>query len=236
MCTQLYADRSSVRKRVFSVKVATVWFLNSGISMLFNPCTSVLKLTERSWDGERPYWSYEDIGIFLLVLSALSALLDVLSYLHLLPRSQLAHPGFALQTSVIVTLMVVLYLVLKLRYRQAVLRPLGWIWRRRAFVIIAPLVGGFLAAGIAFSLHGYAHATGTMPFVGTKSPVLPVTNVRMIPPYFSEPTSVHQLDFHGLVRQTQLKLGFVKVGRTHLLLRIVGSAITLFRHSHKVLI
>lgn len=166
MCTQLYADRLSVRKRVFSVKVATVWFLNSGISMLFNPCKSVLKLTERSWDGERPYWSYEDIGIFLLVLSALSALLDVLSCLHLLPHSQLAHPGFAPQTSVIVTSMLVLYLVLKLRYRQAVLRPLGWIWPPRAFVIIAPLVGGFLAAGIAFSLHGYAHATGKMPFVG----------------------------------------------------------------------
>ena len=134
--------------------------------MLFKPRKSFLKLAERGWDGERPYWSYEDIGIFLLVLSALSALLDVLSSLHLLPRSQLAHPGFALQTSVIVTLMLVLYLVLKLRYRQAVLRPLGWIWPRRAFVIIAPLVGGFLAAGVGFCHHGYAHDTGTMPFVG----------------------------------------------------------------------
>lgn len=134
--------------------------------MLFNPCKAVLKLTARRWDGERPYWSYEDTGIFLLILSGLSALLELFSYLHLFPRSQLAHPGFALQTSVIVTLMLVLYLVLKLRYRQAVLRPLGWIWPPHVFVIIAPLVGAFMAAGIAFCLHGHAHETGTMTFGG----------------------------------------------------------------------
>ena len=134
--------------------------------MLFNPCKPVLKLTERGRDGERPYWSYEDIGIFLLALSALSAILELSACLRLLTRSQIEHPGLVLQTSVIVTLMLVLYLVLKLRYRQAVLRPLGWTWPPRAFVIIAPLVGGFLAAGIVFCLHGYAHDTGTMPLVG----------------------------------------------------------------------
>ena len=134
--------------------------------MLFDGSKSISKLVESGWDEERPYWSYEDIGIFLLVLSTLSTILHLCAYFHLFPRSQLAHPRLALQISVIVTLMLALYLVLKLRYRRAVLRPLGWIWPRVAVVILAPLLGGSFASAVALCSQGYAHDTRTTPFVG----------------------------------------------------------------------
>src|SRR5580698_4767942 len=134
--------------------------------MLSDTRRSILKLTKSDWEEQKPYWSYEDIGLFSLILTALSAILDLLAHLHLLPRSERDHPGLVLQLTVIVLLMLALYLVLKLRYRQAVLRPLGWIWPRAAFVIIAPLLGGFSAAGVALCLHGYAHDPRTTPLVG----------------------------------------------------------------------
>ena len=134
--------------------------------MLFDRCEAFLKLTKSDWKEQKPYWSYEDIGIFSLVLTALSAILDLLTHLHLLPRSERAHPGLVLEMTVIVLLTVVLYLILKLRYRQAVLRPLGWIWPPCAFVTIAPLLAGFLAVGVALCLPGCAHDTRTTPLVG----------------------------------------------------------------------
>ena len=134
--------------------------------MICDRCASFLLLIKGGWEEERPYWNYEDIGIFLLVLSALSVILELLACLHLFPRSDLEHPGFGLQISVISTLMLALYLILKLRYRLAVLRPLGWIWPPTTFVIIAPLLGGFLAAGVELSLHGHAHQMSATPTLG----------------------------------------------------------------------
>ena len=62
--------------------------------MLFDRYGSFLKLTKSDWEEQKPYWNYEDIGIFLLTLSALSAILDLLAHLHLLARSERDHPGF----------------------------------------------------------------------------------------------------------------------------------------------
>jgi uncharacterized protein len=67
--------------------------------------------------------------------------------------------------SVIVFLMVVLYLVLKVRYRLPVIRALGWSWPRTTYAIIARLLGGALASGLAICQRGQAHNGPTMPFV-----------------------------------------------------------------------
>lgn len=133
--------------------------------MLFDRCESSLQPTKSGREGERPYWNYEDIGIFLLVLSALSTILELLARLHLFPRSELEHPGFGLQISVIFALMLALYLILKLRYRLGLLRPLGWIWPHTSVMIIAPLLGVLLAEAVVLLSHAPAQNTTTMPLL-----------------------------------------------------------------------
>ncbi|HEY3615819.1 MAG TPA: type II CAAX endopeptidase family protein [Candidatus Sulfotelmatobacter sp.] len=101
----------------------------------------------------------------MLITSALSAILEPLVWFHLLPRSELERPGFGLQISVIAALMLALYLILKLRYRLAVLRPLGWIWPHTSVMIIAPLLGVLLAAAVVLLSHAPAPNTRTMPLL-----------------------------------------------------------------------
>jgi len=68
-------------------------------------------------------------------------------------------PNSAIQVSaynpraVIASLSLTLYLVLKLRHHQPVLRPLGWIWPRTAHIVVALLGGILLAASVALYLH-----------------------------------------------------------------------------------
>jgi len=48
--------------------------------------------------------------------------------------------------------------------------------------------------------------------------------------------SIHQIDFERLPRSGQLEFRFFKAGRPHLLLWIIGSAVTFLRHAHKILV
>jgi membrane protease YdiL (CAAX protease family) len=100
-----------------------------------------------------PYWNYEDIGVFFLVLVLLGFVLRLLVRFHLLPRSELSDPSFGLQSAVIASLGLALYSVLKLRHHQPVLRPLGWIWPPTAYIVVALLGGILLAAAVALYLR-----------------------------------------------------------------------------------
>src|ERR1017187_9779106 len=93
-----------------------------------------------------PYWGYEDIGLFFLVLVLLGSVLRLLVRFHLLQRSELTNPSFGLQFAVVAFLSLGLYLVLKFRHRQPVLRPLGWIWPRTAPIVVALISGVLLAS------------------------------------------------------------------------------------------
>ena len=108
--------------------------------------------------------SYEDIGIFSLLLTVFRPILGIFVRLRLLPRWELEHPGFGLQVTVILFLMMALYLILKVRHRGPVLHPLGWVWPHTRCVIFAPLLG-VLLAGLAICLHGQAQNTRTIPIV-----------------------------------------------------------------------
>jgi hypothetical protein len=101
----------------------------------------------------KPYWNYEDIGIFFLVLVLLGSVLRLAVRFHLLPRSEIMNPGFALQVAVVTSLSLALYLVLKFRHDQPVLQPLGWVWPRTAYMVVALLGGLFLASGVALYLN-----------------------------------------------------------------------------------
>jgi len=133
--------------------------------MRFDRCALVFKLMRSGLEEEKPYWSYEDIGVFSLVLAALGPILHLFTRFHLLSRSELENPGLGLQFALIVFLILALYLVLKLRHRRPVLRPLGWVWPRTAYVIVAPLFGVLLAAGVSVYLRLRGQSTPTMPLV-----------------------------------------------------------------------
>ena len=133
--------------------------------MRFDRCALVFKLMRSGLEEEKPYWSYEDIGEFSLVLAALGPILHLFTRFHLLSRSELENPGLGLQFALIVSLILALYLVLKLRHRRPVLRPLGWVWPCTAYVIVAPLLGVLLAAGVSIYLRLRGQSTPTMPLV-----------------------------------------------------------------------
>ncbi len=133
--------------------------------MRFDRCALVFKLMRSGLEEEKPYWSYEDIGVFSLVLAALGPILHLFTRFHLLSRSELENPGLGLQFALIVSLILALYLVLKLRHRRPVLRPLGWVWPCTAYVIVAPLLGVLLAAGVSIYLRLRGQSTPTMPLV-----------------------------------------------------------------------
>ena len=133
--------------------------------MRFDRCALVFKLMRSGLEEENPYWSYEDIGVFSLVLAALGPILHLFTRFHLLSRSELENPGLGLQFALIVSLILALYLVLKLRHRRPVLRPLGWVWPCTAYVIVAPLLGVLLAAGVSVYLRLRGQSTPTMPLV-----------------------------------------------------------------------
>jgi membrane protease YdiL (CAAX protease family) len=104
----------------------------------------------------KPYWNYEDIGIFFLVLVLIGFVLRLLVRFHLLARSELSNPSVPLQFLVIASLTLALYLILELRHHRPVLRPLGWVWPRRVYVLISLTAGPLLAVGVAFYLR-YSH-------------------------------------------------------------------------------
>ena len=95
-----------------------------------------------------PHWGYEDLGVFLLVLALLALALRVLARLQVLPRAELSHPSDGLQFAVVLFLIGALYAVLKLRHRQPVLSPLGWVLPRTGHVLASLVIGALLALGV----------------------------------------------------------------------------------------
>lgn len=100
-----------------------------------------------------PYWGYEDIGIFFVFLVLLTPIFRLFLHFHLLLRSELINPGAGLQCALITFLGLALYLVLKLRHHQPVLKPLGWVVPSAAYTVAALLLGISFAAGVALYLH-----------------------------------------------------------------------------------
>ncbi|MGB8769086.1 MAG: CPBP family intramembrane glutamic endopeptidase [Candidatus Korobacteraceae bacterium] len=127
------------------------------------PLRAPYSTTSGDLTQEKPYWNYEDIGVFFLILVLLGYLLRLFVRFHLLPRSELTDPGFGLQFALVASLSLALYLVLKLRHHRPVLYSLGWFWPRPAYVVAALITGMVLAAGVALYLH---FRDQSMPHIG----------------------------------------------------------------------
>lgn len=99
------------------------------------------------------YWGYEDIGIFFLFVVMLTPAFQLLVHFHLLQRSELINPSTRLQLALVAFLSVTLYLVLRLRHHQPVLRPLGWVLPGPLYTLAALLLGISFASGVALYLR-----------------------------------------------------------------------------------
>ena len=131
---------------------------------IFGRCSQrTLQQTRRAWleglcvrfggtacptkEEERVFWSYEDLGIFFLLVALLSLTLHALVRLRVLPESELSQPDDSLQMVIVTVLITGLFAVLKLRHRKPVLRPLGWVLPSGGQLSISLLTGVLLATG-----------------------------------------------------------------------------------------
>ena len=99
------------------------------------------------------YWDYEDTGIFFLFVVLLTPALQLLVHVHLLRRSELTNPSTGLRLALVGFLSVTLYLVLRLRHHQPVLRPLGWVLPGPVYTLAALLLGISFASAVALYLR-----------------------------------------------------------------------------------
>jgi membrane protease YdiL (CAAX protease family) len=110
-----------------------------------------------------PLWGYEDIGAFLLLAVLLGLILHLLVRFRLLTRPAMDNPSVALQSAVVALLGAGLYFILRLRYRQPVLKPLGWIVPQMPYIVMALMAGPSFAAGIALYLRLRNQVSPTIP-------------------------------------------------------------------------
>ena len=75
---------------------------------------------------ERVFWSYEDLGVFVLLVALLTLTLRALVRFGVLPRSELVQPDDSLQLGIVSVLIVGLFAILKLRRPKHLLTSLGW--------------------------------------------------------------------------------------------------------------
>lgn len=101
----------------------------------------------------QPFWGYEDIGAFFFLMASLGVILRLLVRLHFLSLSTVSYPSVGLRSAVVVFLSAGLFFVLRFRYRQPVLKPLGWVVPRMIQIVTALLLGPAFAAGIALYLR-----------------------------------------------------------------------------------
>lgn len=101
----------------------------------------------------QPFWGYEDIGAFFLLIVSLGLILSVVARLHFLSQSAIINPSVRMQSAVVVFLGAGLYSVLRSRHRQPVLKPLGWVVPQMAYIVTALIMGPLFAAGIALYLR-----------------------------------------------------------------------------------
>jgi membrane protease YdiL (CAAX protease family) len=110
-----------------------------------------------------PYWDYEDLGAFLFVLVFLGAVVRLAVRVHLLRPSELAHSSLVVQSLTIVLLTIALYTILKLRYHQPVMKPLGWRIPTRLYAALSIFSGLTAALFITGLIHLRHHVMPAIP-------------------------------------------------------------------------
>ena len=100
-----------------------------------------------------PYWGYEEIVLFFMVVALTAALVRLMLRLRLIPATQMSNSAPMVQIPVLLVLLLALYLVLKLRYHRPVWVALGWVWPSRLQALAAVVLGSLLAASVVAYLR-----------------------------------------------------------------------------------
>ena len=111
----------------------------------------------------QPFWGYEDVGAFLLLAVLLGLILRLLVRLQFLSGSAMDNPSTGLQSAVVAVLGGGLYFILRLRHRQPVLKPLGWLVPQVIYIVIALMLGSSCAGAIALYLRLRNQVTPPIP-------------------------------------------------------------------------
>jgi membrane protease YdiL (CAAX protease family) len=111
----------------------------------------------------QPFWGYEDLGAFLLLAVLMGLILRLLVHFQFLSQFAIVNPSVALQSAVVALLGAGLYFILRLRYRQPVLKPLGWVVPQIPYIVISLMMGPLFAAGIALYLRLRNQVPPTIP-------------------------------------------------------------------------
>jgi len=113
-----------------------------------------------------PYWGYEDIGIFFVLLAGLATAFRLAVRLHIVPATQLANPTWTSQCAIVLFLVLALYLVLKLRYHQPVIQALGWAFPALRYAAAALLIGPAFAVGVMLATRFRHQVVSSIPVAG----------------------------------------------------------------------
>src|SRR5581483_4885998 len=111
----------------------------------------------------QPFWGYEDIDAFFLLAVLLGLILRLLVHLQVISRSAMDNPSVGLQTTVVTLLGAGLYFILRLRHRQPVLKPLGWVVPQMSYIVMALMMGPSFTIGITLYLRLRNQVSSTIP-------------------------------------------------------------------------
>jgi uncharacterized protein len=125
---------------------------------------SRIETPEPNWRNiPKPYWGYEDIGIFLLLVTFVSTGFRLAVRLRLLSEFWLTRPPIGFQVVLLLFLIFGLYSLLKLRYHMPVLKPLGWVWPPLRYFMLAPALGSIFAVAVAVFVQLRHQVTAPVP-------------------------------------------------------------------------
>jgi membrane protease YdiL (CAAX protease family) len=105
-------------------------------------------------EGSAPL-SYADIGFFFVAVFFLAMMLRIGVHLHALSQTRLDNPTLPFQITICLSLINLLYAIIRLRHGGGVWKLLGWIWPSRIH-LVAALQGGI---GLGIGVDIIAHAT-----------------------------------------------------------------------------
>lgn len=114
---------------------------------------------------ERVFWSYEDLGVFFLLVALLTLILRALVRFGILPQSDLAQPDDSLRLLIVSVLIVGLFAVLKLRRPKHLLTSLGWVLPGGVQLFLSLLTGVLLAAGVLLYTHDKPRSGSPVPSI-----------------------------------------------------------------------
>src|SRR5258707_2358461 len=103
--------------------------------------------------------SYADIGFFFVSVFFLAMIFRIGVRLHVLNQTRLDNPTFPFQVAISLSLIGLLYAIIRLRHGRDVWTLLGWVGPGRIHLVTALLAGIGLAVGVDIIAHATTPTT-----------------------------------------------------------------------------